>query len=257
MFTRTRECHRLVTPVLPQNGHGVSGDCSHAHPKTHRADRQGLKPQLSASITSILLRRDSVFASHRPGSRPGSSCIASTVDDCVGGPSAVIRPCHSPTRATKRRLRPATSRRQTPIPPRQSDGDRAPTWRTGRRVSHQTCESEEESWRADEWKLKKDMLPAWRHVPVKDIRRADVVALFDTIADPDGRNAPQSAVHVRRLLSKMFNFCARARLRHRVQPSARDGYRRHSKGDGRGRSMVARLEPSRMGSTRSGMQATC
>jgi hypothetical protein len=59
------------------------------------------------------------------------------------------------------------------------------------------------SWRADEWKPKKDILPAWRHVPVKDIKRADVVALLDPIADPDGRNAPQSAVHVRRLLSKM------------------------------------------------------
>jgi integrase len=62
------------------------------------------------------------------------------------------------------------------------------------------------SWRADDWQLKKDILPAWRHRPVKDIKRADVVALLDNIADPDGRNAPQSAVHVRRLLSKMFNF---------------------------------------------------
>jgi len=62
------------------------------------------------------------------------------------------------------------------------------------------------SWRADEWQLKKDILPAWRHVPVADIKRADVVALLDNIANPDGRNAPQSAIHVRRLLSKMFNF---------------------------------------------------
>jgi len=62
------------------------------------------------------------------------------------------------------------------------------------------------SWRADDWQLKKDVLPAWRYVAVKNIKRADVVALLDGIADPDGRNAPQSAVHVRRLLSKMFNF---------------------------------------------------
>jgi integrase len=62
------------------------------------------------------------------------------------------------------------------------------------------------SWRADEWQLGKDVLPAWRHLPVKNIKRADVVALLDGIADPSGRNAPQSAVHVRRLLSKMFNF---------------------------------------------------
>jgi len=32
------------------------------------------------------------------------------------------------------------------------------------------------------------------------------VELLDAIADPNGRDAPQSAVHVRRLLSKMFNF---------------------------------------------------
>jgi integrase len=50
------------------------------------------------------------------------------------------------------------------------------------------------------------VLPAWRHVTVKQITRADVVTLLDTIADPAGRNAPHSAVHVRRLLSKMFNF---------------------------------------------------
>jgi integrase len=62
------------------------------------------------------------------------------------------------------------------------------------------------SWRADDWQLKKDILPAWRYRPVQDIKRLDVVALLDDIADPNGRNAPQSAVHVRRLLSKMFNF---------------------------------------------------
>jgi integrase len=62
------------------------------------------------------------------------------------------------------------------------------------------------SWAADEWQLKKDVLPAWRYRLVKDIKRTDVVTLLDTIADPTGRNAPQSAVHVRRLLSKMFNF---------------------------------------------------
>jgi integrase len=62
------------------------------------------------------------------------------------------------------------------------------------------------SWRTDDWQLKKDVLPKWRHLPVKGIKRADVVALLDDIADPKGRNAPQSAVHVRRLLSKMFNF---------------------------------------------------
>lgn len=68
------------------------------------------------------------------------------------------------------------------------------------------AKAKKSSWRADEWKLNKDVLPAWRHRLVRDIKRADVVALLDEIADPKGRNAPQSAVHVRRLLSKMFNF---------------------------------------------------
>jgi integrase len=54
--------------------------------------------------------------------------------------------------------------------------------------------------------LNKDVLPAWQHRAVPDIKRADVVALLDEIVNPDSRNAPQSAVHVRRLLSKMFNF---------------------------------------------------
>ena len=62
------------------------------------------------------------------------------------------------------------------------------------------------SWAADEWQLTKDVLPVWRHVPVTQITRTSVVALLDTIADWAGRNAPSSAVHVRRLLSKMFNF---------------------------------------------------
>jgi len=62
------------------------------------------------------------------------------------------------------------------------------------------------SWAADDWQLKRDVLPVWRHRRVKDITWTDVVVLLDTIADPAGRNAPHSAVHVRRLLSKMFNF---------------------------------------------------
>jgi integrase len=73
-------------------------------------------------------------------------------------------------------------------------------------VPDPTAKVKKSSWAADEWQLTKDVLPAWRHVPVTQITRAHVVALLDTIADPAGRNAPSSAVHVRRLLSKMFNF---------------------------------------------------
>jgi hypothetical protein len=40
----------------------------------------------------------------------------------------------------------------------------------------------------------------------KDITRKNVLALLDTIADPEGRNAPASARAVTLLLSKMFHF---------------------------------------------------
>jgi hypothetical protein len=49
----------------------------------------------------------------------------------------------------------------------------------------------------------------WRHVPMKQITRTEVVALLDTIADPADLNAHQTSVHMHRPLSKMFNFASR------------------------------------------------
>jgi hypothetical protein len=93
-----------------------------------------------------------------------------------------------------------------------------------------------QSWRADEWKLKKDILPAWRHVPVKDIKRADVAAL-DGIADPRGRNAPQSALHVRRTLSMMFNFAPR------VTTARRAAIHRRARAESHGQNRHEHLRP--------------
>lgn len=60
----------------------------------------------------------------------------------------------------------------------------------------------EKSWREDERQLDKDVLPAWRDRPAGSIRRDDVHALLDTIAD----RAPVQANRTRALLSKVFNF---------------------------------------------------
>jgi hypothetical protein len=93
------------------------------------------------------------------------------------------------------------------------------------------------SWAADEWQL-----TYWHHMPVKDIARADVVTLLDTIADPSGRNAPQSAVHVRRLLSKMFNFALARDYGIEYNPVQGTEPRRRS-ADGHASSTAARSEP--------------
>src|SRR2546422_9789870 len=55
------------------------------------------------------------------------------------------------------------------------------------------------SWGAgDGWQLTKAVLPGGRHVPMPQTPRAEVVALRAPFAAPAGRNAPSSAVHVRR-----------------------------------------------------------
>jgi integrase len=61
------------------------------------------------------------------------------------------------------------------------------------------------TWQRDASYLERDFA-AWTHTPVKDITRKTIQTLLDTIADPQGRNAPASALAVKRLLSKMFNF---------------------------------------------------
>lgn len=61
------------------------------------------------------------------------------------------------------------------------------------------------SWARDQECIERD-LAAWKHIPVKDVRRKMVQGLLDQIADPQGRNAPCSARAAKVLLSKMFNF---------------------------------------------------
>jgi integrase len=59
------------------------------------------------------------------------------------------------------------------------------------------------SWREDQRILDKDILPAWRDVPVKDISRRDVVRLLDRVTD---RGALVMANRTLALLTKMFRF---------------------------------------------------
>lgn len=58
------------------------------------------------------------------------------------------------------------------------------------------------SWKVDQMRLDIDVLPAWKHRPMKEITRRDVRELLDTIA---ARPAPIVANRVRSLLHKLFN----------------------------------------------------
>ena len=58
------------------------------------------------------------------------------------------------------------------------------------------------SWREDDWKLSKYILPAWASRPVAAITRTDVHALLDTIA---GDGKPVQANRVKALISMMWN----------------------------------------------------
>ncbi len=51
--------------------------------------------------------------------------------------------------------------------------------------------------------LNRDLLPAWKSLPVTEIRRRDVTQMLDRIV---ARGAPIHANRVRALVSKMFNF---------------------------------------------------
>ncbi len=62
------------------------------------------------------------------------------------------------------------------------------------------------SWKADEYTINGELLPAWRHRGIGDIRRRDVRELLECIADPQGRNAPVRANRVFALVRKMFRF---------------------------------------------------
>ncbi|MCC7181164.1 MAG: site-specific integrase [Acidobacteria bacterium] len=59
------------------------------------------------------------------------------------------------------------------------------------------------TWKDDQWRIDKYLLPAWKSRPVRDITRQDVHALLDGIA-ADGK--PIQANRTQALISKLWNF---------------------------------------------------
>jgi integrase len=59
------------------------------------------------------------------------------------------------------------------------------------------------TWRDDECKINREILPYWKHLKAKEIRRRDVIVLLDRIVE---RGVPQQANRVKSLISKIFNF---------------------------------------------------
>jgi integrase len=62
------------------------------------------------------------------------------------------------------------------------------------------------TWQRDQRWLEHVIVPAWRDVPVAELRRQETQRLLDKVANPAGRNARSSARSIKLLLSKMFNF---------------------------------------------------
>jgi hypothetical protein len=58
------------------------------------------------------------------------------------------------------------------------------------------------TWAGDEWAFRKHVLPLWSDRKVREIDRADVIALLGRVA----QTAPVSANRIRALLSKFFTF---------------------------------------------------
>jgi len=59
------------------------------------------------------------------------------------------------------------------------------------------------TWRDDEWRLKRYILPAWKSRPVGEVTRADAHALLDKIVVA---GKPTQANRVQALISKIWNF---------------------------------------------------
>jgi hypothetical protein len=55
-------------------------------------------------------------------------------------------------------------------------------------------------WQRDQRWIARVILPAWRDVPVIDLRRQELQWVLDQIANPAGRNAPPSARGIKLLL---------------------------------------------------------
>jgi integrase len=67
----------------------------------------------------------------------------------------------------------------------------------------QHAKRKKRSWKADDRILRVEILPAWQHRAIKDIKRSDVLALVDAIAD---RGAPILANRTTALISTLFKF---------------------------------------------------
>jgi integrase len=63
------------------------------------------------------------------------------------------------------------------------------------------AKAKKRTWKDDQRQLDRDVLPAWRNKPMKEITRRDVRELLDTIAE----RAPIMANRTRSLLHKMWN----------------------------------------------------
>lgn len=59
------------------------------------------------------------------------------------------------------------------------------------------------SWREDERMIRRELLPEWESLRVKEIQRRDLIPILDRIMD---RGAPTTANRTRALVSKIFNF---------------------------------------------------
>lgn len=67
----------------------------------------------------------------------------------------------------------------------------------------QHAKAHKRTWRDDQWRIDKYLLPAWKSRAVGDIRRQDVHALLDRIA---GDGKPVQANRTQALISKLWNF---------------------------------------------------
>jgi integrase len=65
------------------------------------------------------------------------------------------------------------------------------------------------TWKEDQRKIDRNLLPRWKNLKPIEIRRRDVITLIEAIV---GRGSPVEANRVRALISKIFNFAIRRGL---------------------------------------------
>ena len=65
------------------------------------------------------------------------------------------------------------------------------------------AKKKKKSWKEDERILKKDVLPEWAKIKIANIRRRDIIAIVDSVAD---RGAPIGANRTLACIRRMFNY---------------------------------------------------